>query len=220
MLNYVNYFHVSVGKVMKLQNLLLPLGVVAIAALAFSAYNAAFAPLPDGFPSPTPNGKIEVKQYPVYRAATVRPAGELAQAASRAFSPLFQHISANEISMTAPVEARYPLSTLETSQDSALNDGEAYVSFLYRNTDVFPEQVAQGIQVEDIAPMTVVSLGRRGSYSFQSYEEGLADLKAWLGKHPRYRVVGSPRRFFYDGPYVPDPFKRSEIQIPIQLVDE
>jgi hypothetical protein len=29
------------------------------------------------------------------------------------------------------------------------------------------------------------------------------------------KVVGQPRRLFYDGPYKPDAAKRSEIQIPI-----
>ncbi len=220
MLTYVNDFHILVGKIMKLQNLLLPLGVVAIAALAFSAYKVAFAPLPEGFPSPTANGEIEVKRYPAYRAATVRRTGELSQAANRAFSPLFRHISANDVSMTAPVEIRYPLSTLEAKQGASPDDGEAYVSFLYRTTDIYPEQVAQGIQVEDMAPMTVVSLGYRGGYSFQSYEQGLQRLKVWLGKRQEYQVVSPPRRLFYDGPYIPDPLKRSEIQIPIQQVDE
>lgn len=49
---------------MKLQNLLLPLGLLAIAALAFFAYSAAAAPLPKEFPPPTLEGKIEIKQYP------------------------------------------------------------------------------------------------------------------------------------------------------------
>lgn len=59
---------------MKLQNLLLPLGILAIAAIAF-AYSAA--PLPQGLPLPTQEGKIEIKQYPAYRCATVSYSGEL-----------------------------------------------------------------------------------------------------------------------------------------------
>ena len=41
----------------------------------------------------------------------------------------------------------------------------------------------------------------------------------WLAQHPEWTVVGSPRRFFYDAPYIPEPAKRSEIQIPIRRVD-
>ncbi|MEM6717616.1 MAG: ABC transporter substrate-binding protein, partial [Cyanobacteria bacterium P01_C01_bin.147] len=34
--------------------------------------------------------------------------------------------------------------------------------------------------------------------------------------HPDYVVAGPPRRFFYDGPFVPDFLKRNDIQIPIE----
>lgn len=203
---------------MKVHHLVLLVGVVAIAALAVGVYQASSAPLPEGFPNPTPPGQIEVKQYPEYRSATYRYQGELSEAANRAFYPLYQHISANEISMTAPVETRYPSSTLDGR--GTLNEaGVAQVSFLYRSTDVYPSEIAQNIEVENIPPMTVVSLGLQGGYSYQSYQENLKRLTDWLGQHSQYRVVGNPRRFFYDGPYTPDAIKRSEIQIPIELGD-
>ena len=203
---------------MKLQNLLLPLGILAIAAIAFFAYSAAAAPLPQGFPLPTQEGKIEIKQYPAYRCATVSYSGELSMAANSAFSPLYRHISSNNISMTAPVETRYPTSTLDAGEMGAPNErGEAKVSFLYRSTDVYPEQIAQNIQVEEIAPMTVVSLGLKGSYDYESYQQSIERLQDWLSQHSEYTVVGSPRRFFYDAPYIPEPLKRSEIQVPIRL---
>ena len=206
---------------MKLENLLLPIGVLAVVAIAFFAYSAAAAPLPEGFPPPTQQGKIEVKQYPAYRAATVRYSGELSQAANRAFNPLYRHISSNNISMTAPVEARYPVRTLEAGEIGASEErGEALVSFLYRSTDVYPQEIAQDIQVEDIAPMTVLSLGLKGSYDYSSYQKNIEQLREWLAQHPEWTVVGSPRRFFYDAPYVPEPLKHSEIQVPIRRVDE
>jgi SOUL heme-binding protein len=202
---------------MKLHHLLIPLGIIAIAVVAIGAYQANSAPLPKGFPAPTADGQIEVKSYPAYRSATYLATGELATAANRAFSPLYQHISSNEISMTAPVETRYPSSTI----DAAGNEraiGEAQVSFLYRSTDIYPKEIADNIFVEDIPPMTVVSLGLVGSYSYESYQSGLARLNDWLKQNREYEIVGSPRRFFYDGPYMPDGLKRSEIQIPIRLV--
>jgi hypothetical protein len=116
---------------MKLHYLLLPLGIIAIAWFAIGIYQANSAPLPVGFPSPTAPDKIEVKEYPAYRAATYRYSGNLPDAANQAFSPLYQHISSNNISMTAPVETRYPVSTIEGTGTT----GEATVSFLYRNTD-------------------------------------------------------------------------------------
>ena len=196
---------------MKPQYLFLPLGIIAIAWLAFGIYQANSAPLPAGFPTPTGPDKIEIKQYPAYRAATYNYSGNLSEAGNQAFSSLFQHISNNNISMTAPVETRYPLSTLESNEKT----GEATVSFLYRNTDIYPQEIADNITVEDIPAMTVVSLGLQGGYSYESYQQGVEKLKNWLLKNPSYQMVGQPRRLFYDGPYKPDATKRSEIQIPV-----
>ncbi|MBD2112089.1 MULTISPECIES: heme-binding protein [Cyanophyceae] len=200
---------------MKLGQSLLIVGVVVIGvgALLFWAYSAASAPLPVGFPPPTADGEIEIKQYPDYRAATVQVTGNLANAPSQGFSPLFRHISSNDIAMTAPVETRYPTATLDAS---TVVEGDASVSFLYRSLDIVPQEIAQNVQVEDIPPMTVVSVGVRGGYGYEVYTSGLQQLKTWLAAHPEYAVAGPPRRFFYDGPYVPDALKRSDIQIPVR----
>ena len=198
---------------MKLSQGFAVLGVVLVGALLFGAYSAASAPLPEGFPAPTADGKIDVKQYPAYRSATVQVKGDLGSASSRGFSPLFRHISNNDISMTAPVEAQYPAATLQA--DAALQ-GDAAVSFLYRSVDMVPKEVEQDVEVEDTPPMTVVSLGTRGGYDYDIYTEGVKQLQRWLAAHPEYSVAGSPRRFFYDGPFIPDALKRSDIQIPVQ----
>ena len=198
---------------MKLSRGFAILGVFLIGALLFGAYSASSAPLPEGFPVPTADGEIEVKQYPAYRSATVQVKGDLGSASSRGFTPLFRHISDNNISMTAPVEAQYPAATL---QSTAVSQGEASVSFLYRSLDIVPKEVAQEVQVEDTPPMAVVSFGVRGGYDYGIYTKGVEQLEDWLAAHPEYSVIGPPRRFFYDGPFIPDALKRSDIQIPIQ----
>lgn len=197
---------------------LLPLlGLLAIPIILIGVYNAVSAPLPEGFPPPTAAGKIEVKHYPAYRSGTVSYQGQLDQATSAAFDPLYRHISSNDIAMTAPVETRYPLVTLEEGGEGKLDQrGEAKVSFLYRSTDIQPQQVAEGIKIENNPSMTVVSLGIQGNYSYASYQEHIEQLRNWLAQHPEYTVAGSPRRFFYDSPFIPDAIKRSEVQIPIR----
>ena len=195
------------------QGLLIVGIIVGLGVLFVWGYRAASAPLPEGFPPPTAKGEIEVKQYPAYRAATVQVRGDLGKAASRGFSPLFRHISDNDISMTAPVETRYPTATLQTG---AISEGDAAVSFLYRSLDVVPKEVAQNVQVEDMPPMTVVSIGLRGGYGYGVYTRGVQQLQDWLTAHPEYEVMGPPRRFFYDGPFIPDGLKRSDIQIPVE----
>ena len=196
---------------LKINYLVVLLGIMAILGIGIGIYKANSAPLPEGFPPLTPPNQIEVKQYPPYRLATYKIEGELSQAANQAFYPLYQHISRNDISMTSPVETRYPVTTLTGS-----TSGQAEVSFLYANPQIMPKEIANNIEVKDIPAMTVVSLGLRGEYSYQSYQEGLKRLTIWLEEHQEYQRVGNPRRFFYDGPYVPDKLKRSEIQIPIE----
>ena len=204
---------------MKSQALLLVLGLLILAIL-IGGYSAVSAPLPEGFPPPTPSGKIEVKQYPAYRSGTITYEGKLDQATNAAFEPLYRHISSNKIAMTAPVEARYPLVTLQEGPGSKLNErGKTEVSFLYRNPDIQPQQLAQGINVEDHAPMTVVSIGIKGPYSYAIYQHYLEQLREWLTQHPGYTVAGLPRRFFYDSPFIPDSLKRSDVQIPINKVE-
>lgn len=205
---------------MKWQTLLLVIGLIAIPVVLIGVYNAVSAPLPEGFPSPTPAGKIEVKHYPAYRSGTVRYQGQLSQATSAAFEPLYRHISSNDIAMTAPVETRYPLVTVNEASGAKANEqGEAKVSFLYRSTDTQPQQVAQGIEIEDTPSMTVVSVGVQGEYSYDSYQEHVDQLRNWLAQHPEYTIAGAPRRFFYDSPFIPDMLKRSEVQIPLRQVN-
>ena len=119
------------------------------------------APLPQGFPPPTPLGEIQVKHYPAYRAActSTRP-GE-----SRAFWRLFRHIESNGIAMTAPVEVTYAV----TEQDEPR---ETEMAFLYRS----PEQGKAGVQdmvnVVDMPPVSVVSIGCRGEADSTSVDQG------------------------------------------------
>ena len=172
------------------------------------------ASLPKGFPQPTEVGTIEVKQYPSYRAVTYTHDGDL-QAANRvAFNPLFEHISNNQIAMTTPVEARYTV----TSNTPNGDDNRAEVSFLYGAPTIAPSSVKPGVKVIDNQPMTVVSIGVQGAYTWESYETNLQKLKDWLEQHPEYEVVGPPRRLFYNSPMTPESIKMSEVQIAIALV--
>jgi SOUL heme-binding protein len=197
---------------MKITTFLIILGVISVPFAILLATKAMSAPLPIGFPSPTANAKIEVKRYPPYRSGTYTYEGNLNEATFNSFNPLFRHISSNNISMTAPVEARYPIATI----DRPIQSGKAKVSFLYNNSDVTPQQISQDIVVEDHASMLVVSLGVQGAYGYQNFQGHIAKLKEWLANHPEYEIVGEPREFLYDSPVTPDPLKRREVQIPIR----
>lgn len=170
-------------------------------------------PLPIGFPPPTETGLIEIKQYPEYRAVTYTHNGEVQQASRVAFNPLYQHISNNNISMTTPVEVRY-YGDLPVQIDSYTH---ADVSFLYSDPKISPTSIAPNVKVTDYPPMTVVSIGIQGAYTWESYQIHLQKLETWLNQHPEYKIVGESRRFLYNSPMTPESLKRSEVQIPIEL---
>ncbi len=197
---------------MKLSTLLIIFGAIAIPVAFLGIQKAMSAPLPVGFPNPTAHNQIEIKQYPAYRSGTYEYEGNLNDATSYSFNPLFRHISSNNISMTAPVEARYPVDSI----NQPIQTGKAKISFLYNNSEVQPQKLAQDIQVEDHPPMLVVSLGVQGAYGYGSYQENVAKLKQWLTNHPEYEIAGEPREFLYDSPYTPSALKRREVQIPIR----
>ncbi|MEB3342131.1 heme-binding protein [Okeania sp.] len=165
------------------------------------------ASLPQGFPQPTQVNVIEIKQYPQYRAVTYTHTGDSRMATRVAFDPLYQHISTNQIAMTTPVEARY------------VKEGEqTEVSFLYSTPDMTPQTIDSQVIVRDTLPMTVVSIGVQGGYSWESYQQNLQKLKHWLAQHPEYEVVSPPRRLLYNSPMTPEDLKRSEVQIPIERI--
>ena len=197
---------------MKLSVFLFVFGAIAIPVTLLAIKKAMSAPLPVGFPTPTSHNTIEVKQYPAYRSGTYIYDGNLSEATSYSFSHLFQHISSNNIAMTTPVEARYPIGTI----NEPMQRGQAKVSFLYNNNEVNPQKISQEIQVEDHPPMLVVSLGVQGAYGYESYQGHIAKLRQWLSEHPEYEITGEPREFLYDSPYTPSPLKRREVQVPIR----
>lgn len=166
------------------------------------------AGLPIGFPLPTEHNIIELKFYPEYRAVTYTHTGQPQYATQAAFDPLYQHISSNQIAMTTPVEARY-LEEMTTVE----------VSFLYPNSNITPQKINPNVKVTDYPAMTVISAGIQGAYTWENYQNHLQKLQNWLAENPEYQIAGPPRRLLYNSPMTPEQMKRSEVQIPVRLVE-
>jgi len=160
----------------------------------------AEADLPEGFPAPTPVGEVEIKHYPVYRAAVT-------ENGSAAFWRLFAHIKKNGVEMTAPVEMRY-------APDSTR---PVLMAFLYEG----PKQGQTGsdgaVNVRDEPAAVVVSTGVRGSMTGQDLENAKKRVGQWLQKHAdRYEPIGPPRVLGYNSPFVPRDAAYWEYQIPVR----
>merc|ERR1712185_641722 len=129
------------------------------------------APLPVGFPYPAPAGEIRVVEYPRYRMARA----DMGMGRSNgAFFTLFRHISDRDIAMTAPVEM-----TMDKDRGRAVDMG-----FMYRTPDMGAAGEAGRVMVEDIQPMTVVTIGVRGRVEGAATVEALAELETWLSARP------------------------------------
>lgn len=169
--------------------------------------NAAFkpvveAPLPDGFPTYTPVGEIEVKKYPAYRKAEA--------SGGVAFWTLFQHISSAGIAMTAPVEMTYQSDGPPVGREKAM-------AFLYGDKGIGSPGRKGNVEVVDVPAATVVSLGMRGARSEAILVGAEQRLRVWLEQNKtRYEQAGPIRVMGYNSPFVARDRQFFEVQIPIR----
>ncbi|MFK7789176.1 MAG: heme-binding protein [Phycisphaeraceae bacterium] len=200
----------------RLKKLAKPLSILALIAFGLTAWSCTQgprineAPLPEGWPELTPVDEIQVKQYPVYRAAVIDEGTDASQ--SGMFRPLFNHIKREDIAMTAPVEMTYN------------GDKQSSMAFLYRN----PEMGTLGsdnedgrVEVREIEQQTAVSIGVRGSYSKEHFNEAVVKLNTWLDENKdQWQANGEPRFLGYNSPFVPWFMRYGEVQIPVEPTDD
>lgn len=166
--------------------------------------------LPVGYPAPTAPGAYEVKHYASVRRAEFTSGNGRGINGQNGFWPLFQHISRNDIAMTAPVE-------MEVSDDN--NDGDPdqwTMSFLYHQLSDGPTGEDGNVVIVDTEPMTYLALGVQGRRGENTWETLAAELDTWIAASPDWQRVGMPRVLGYNGPNVPGRNQWWEIQMPIE----
>tara|TARA_R110000782_G_scaffold13976_23_gene41070 strand:+ start:18345 stop:19112 length:768 start_codon:yes stop_codon:yes gene_type:complete len=170
--------------------------------------------LPVGYPAPTPPGAIELKHYPSIRRAEFSAQGGPGRMGQNGFWPLFQHITRNDIAMTAPVEMEY------ADTDADQNADQWTMAFLYHTTENGPTGEDGQITIIDTQPKTFLSIGVRGRRGWDQTEELAARLDAWLASNPGWTRTGLPRTLGYNGPNVRVADQWWEVQIPVEMVTE
>ncbi len=194
---------VTVGRVGSFGGVLLViLGGSAAFAVGEEFQPIKEAEMPEGFPDPTPVGQIELKQYPAYRRATTSGLGE--------FWTLFRHIRQNNIAMTAPVEMDFGL-------PSANRNVKRSMSFLYEHPEQGEAGRQSGVEVVDVEPALVVSIGCRGQQTAAAVVEARDRLLKWLDDNEAYAPMGPLRVMGYNSPFVPRNQNFFEVQIPVEL---
>ena len=150
----------------------------------------------------TPVGRIIVLDLPERTALEATTDKSYFSENNGLFRKLFRYINQNNISMTTPVEAD-------------INPGK--MRFFVGNKDLPKDfKDSDEVKVKKLKKQKVVSIGIRGGYSEKRYHENLLKLKQWLDKNPKYERCGDSYGVYWNGPFIPGPFKRSEIHIPIR----
>jgi hypothetical protein len=162
------------------------------------------AELPRGFPGYTPVGQIELKEYPEYRKASSSGAAE--------FWALFMHIQKNNVKMTAPVE-------MDFGDPSAEVPKKLRMAFLYERPDQGRAGKMGSVEVSDVPPMKVVSIGCRGPQTSTAIDEARQKLMKYLEENRDVLAVAGPMRVMgYNSPFVPRDRNFFEVQIPVKSV--
>jgi hypothetical protein len=176
----------------------------AVADLEFSPVREA--ELPFGFPSPTLVREIELKSYPRYRLARTDVEGARGMGA---FSRLFGHIQAADISMTAPVEMTY------SSEEGRLREED--MAFLYSSPALGAKGMRGAVEVLDVEPATVVSIGCRGEMTSAAIRAACDRLTLWIAMDDSIAIDGELRTLGYNSPMVARDRRYFEVQIPVRV---
>ena len=164
------------------------------------------APVPTGFPAPTPVGVVEIKKLPVYRMAKVANSGM----GGNNFFTLFNHIKKNSIEMTAPVEM--------TMAEKNGKYTESSMAFLYQETTLGKVGPQGNVAVLDTTECTVVSVGMRGSPSSENIDSARRWLLEKIKTTPQaYEIAGELKVMGYNSPFMPEKLRYYEVQLPLKL---
>mgnify|MGYP001162536611 FL=1 len=149
----------------------------------------------------TPVGKIMVVNLPERLALEASSDESYFSENNGLFRKLFRYINKNDISMTTPVEA-----DIKPGKMRFFVGPDDQIKSYKSSTDVI---------VRTISPSKVVAIGIRGGYTEQRFQENRIKLLQWVKNNPKYESSGEAYGVYWNGPFVPGPFKRSEVHLPI-----
>jgi len=154
----------------------------------------------------TPVGKIIVIDLPNRTALEATSQSGYFDSDNGLFRKLFKYISSNDVSMTTPVEAE-------------INPGK--MRFFVGQKDLQKKLVSnKSVKVVKVPKQKVLSIGIRGSYTKEAFFKNKKALEIWLSKNKTFTQSGEAYGVYWNGPFVPGFFKRSEIHIPIKLIQK
>lgn len=151
----------------------------------------------------TEAGVCEIKTLPAGVLLEARSEGEYFRENNGLFRRLFEAIQKNQVPMTTPVEAGVRPGTM--------------VFYLDPKSAKRTDLVLQGgVRRREVEERLVASIGIRGGYSKESFEENSKKLIDWVRSQPRWKVTGEPYAVYWNSPFMIWFLKRSEVHLPVQ----
>jgi len=170
-------------------------GVWGLFGFNAMAYEAAY-PM-------TEAGVCEIKTLPAGVLLEARSEGEYFRENNGLFRRLFEAIQKNQVPMTTPVEAGVRPGTMVFYLDPKSA----------KRTDLI---LQGGVRRREVEERLVASIGIRGGYSKESFEENSKKLMDWVRSQPGWKVVGEPYAVYWNSPFMIWFLKRSEVHLPVQ----
>lgn len=151
----------------------------------------------------TEPGACEIKTLPAGVILQARTQGGYFRENNGLFRKLFETIQRNQVPMTTPVEAGIQPGTMVFYLDSAsAQRGDLKLS--------------DGVIRRELAERKVASIGIRGGYSRESFEENRTKLGEWLRSQREWESAGEAYAVYWNSPFMIWFLKRSEVHIPVR----
>lgn len=170
------------------------------------------------------DGAFELRDYgPLLAAETLVDGASFEAAGDIAFGRLFRYISGNnragaEVAMTAPVVQERGTTIAMTAPVRQEASGGGYrVAFIvpaaYTAATV-PQPLDPAVQIRATPPRRVAALRYSGSWSEREFRQREAELRRQLARRG-YVPAGEASIARYNAPFMPGPFRRNEVLIPV-----
>ena len=151
----------------------------------------------------TEPGVCEIKALPAAVILRARTGGGYFRENNGLFRKLFETIQRNQIPMTTPVEAGIQPGSMIFYLDPASS----------KKKDL---NLVVGVERKEVEKRTVASIGIRGGYSRESFEENQSKLREWLTKQKDWEPVGEAYAVYWNSPFMIWFLKRSEVHLPVR----
>lgn len=170
-------------------------------------------------------GKFELRQYEPTLVAEVEITGDMRRAGNSGFRPLADFIFGNntarsKIEMTAPV-TRVKSEKIEMTAPvtRTMTDSDAWtVAFVMPSEwtmETLPVPTNPDITIREVPGELMATIQFSGISREQTFETKQIALETWIADQG-FEIIGPPRYAGYDAPWVPGPFRRNEVMIPVQ----